>query len=87
MSKRPVLITLIYWGVVGLMQFAPWFTCGFGAGHDEASNLIISDCHADARQGLTLFNTISILVYSFLAVSTIQSLRRTQNDHIMENES
>ena len=87
MSKRPILMTLLYWGVVGIIQLSPYFACGFGAGHDEASYLAITDCRFDAGQYLQLFNFVSIAVYALWAVFTIRSLRKTQNDHLMESNN
>lgn len=85
MSKRPILMTLIYWSVVGLIQLSPFFACGFGAGHDEASYLAITDCRFEAGQYLEIFNFVSVVVYALWAVLTIRSLRKIQNDHALES--
>lgn len=85
MSKRPLLVTILYWSGVGLVQMTPYFACGFGAGHDEASYLAITDCRYGVDQYLILFNFVSIFIYSLWAVFTIRSLRKIQDDHAMES--
>ena len=76
MSKRPVLFTLLYWGIVGLVQLYLFVSCGFGAGWDLESHEVIMDCRYEAGVWMQVLNFASIVAYAILAVMAVRALRR-----------
>ncbi|WP_394727142.1 hypothetical protein [Altererythrobacter sp. GH1-8] len=78
MTKRPILSTLLYWGVIGLIQLYLAVSCGFGAGWDEESHQAIVECHYQASVQMQALNFISIVVYSIGAIWAVKSLKRKQ---------
>ena len=76
MSKRPITVTLLFWGVIGLILLYLFLSCGLGAGWDEESHQAISDCRYEARMMMETLNFVSIAVYSIWAVWAIRSLKR-----------
>lgn len=80
MSKRPVLFTLLYWGIVGLVQFYLAVSCGFGAGWDQESHDAIMDCRYEAGVWMQVLNFAGIVVYAILAVMAVRALRRDSGD-------
>lgn len=74
MNKRPILSTLLFWGVVGLVQLYLSISCGFGAGWDLESSAAITDCRYEAQVWIGWVNVLAIAAYALWAVITIRRL-------------
>ena len=78
-SKRPIVFTLLFWLVVAIIQGGLMLRCGFGAGWDEASNLVITDCRYEAQMWVGYVDFLAIAIYAIWAVLAIKRVGRTDD--------
>ena len=76
MTKRPILLSLLFWLVVALVNGGLFLRCGFGAGWDEASNMAINECRYQSDIWAGWINPLAILAYAIWAIVTIKRQAR-----------